>query len=89
MMGRAGCDPHAFLNHDGLSDCGGGSLRGFKWMGRRDDAHVRPDHHIVCDVEAAKVMESAVLIYEDIIMPDADFVPTGRPERTKRPDLSG
>ncbi len=26
--GRAGCDPHAFLNHDGLSDCGGASLRG-------------------------------------------------------------
>jgi hypothetical protein len=69
---RAGCDPDAFLNHDGLSDCGGASLRGFKGMARRDDAHVRPDHHIVFDVEAAKVIESAVLIYEDI-MPDADF----------------
>ena len=45
-------------------------VRGFKRMARRDDAHVRPDHHIVCDVEAAKVIESAVLIYEDI-MPDA------------------
>jgi hypothetical protein len=43
-------------------------------MARRDDAHVRPDHHIVRDVEPAKVIESAVLIYEDI-MPDADFVP--------------
>ena len=58
--GCAGCDPHAFLNHDGLSDCGGASLRGFKGMARRDDAHVRPDHHIVRDVEAAKVIESAV-----------------------------
>jgi hypothetical protein len=26
--GRAGCDPHAFLNHDRRSDCGGASLRG-------------------------------------------------------------
>jgi hypothetical protein len=45
-------------------------------MARRDDAHARPDHHIVRDVEAAKVIESAVQIYEDI-MPDANFVPTG------------
>jgi hypothetical protein len=74
--GRAGCDPHVFLNHNGLADCGGASLRRFKGMARRDDAHVRPDHHIVRDVEAAKVIESAVLIYEDM-MPDADFVPTG------------
>jgi pimeloyl-ACP methyl ester carboxylesterase len=74
--GRAGCAPHAFLNHDGLSDCGSAALRRFKRMASRDDAHVRPDHHIVCDVEAAKVIESAVLIYEDI-MPHPDFVPTG------------
>jgi hypothetical protein len=73
--GRAGCDPPAFLNHDGLSDCDGASLRGFERMARRDDAHIRPDHHIVCDLAASKVIESAVLIYEDI-MPNADFVPT-------------
>jgi hypothetical protein len=73
--GRARCEPHAFLNHDGLSDCGDASLRRFKGVARRDDAHVRPDHHIVGDVEAAQVIESAVLIYEDIL-PDADFVPT-------------
>jgi hypothetical protein len=36
-------------------------------MARRDDAHVRPDHHIVRDVEAVKVIESAVLIYGDIM----------------------
>ena len=35
-----------------------------------------PDHHIVPDVEAAKIIESAVLIYEDI-MPDPDFIPAG------------
>jgi hypothetical protein len=40
-------------------------------MARRDDAHVRPDHHIVCDVETAKVIECAVLIDEDIA-PDAE-----------------
>jgi hypothetical protein len=43
-------------------------------MARRDDAQVRPDHHIVSDVESAKVIEGSVLIYEDI-MPDTDFVP--------------
>jgi hypothetical protein len=51
-------------------------LRRFEGMTRRDDAHVRPNHHIVRDVQPAKVIESTVLIYEDI-MSDADFVPTG------------
>jgi hypothetical protein len=32
--GRTGCDPHAFLNHDGLSDCVGAPPRGFKGMAR-------------------------------------------------------
>jgi hypothetical protein len=32
--GRTGCDPHAFLNHDGLSDCAGAPPRGFKGMAR-------------------------------------------------------
>ena len=72
----AGCDPHAFLNHDGLSNGGGASLRGFKGMARRDDADVRPDHHIVCDVEAAKVIKGAVLIDKDMTS-DADLVPAG------------
>src|SRR5258706_13235737 len=40
--GHACCDPHAFLNHNGLSDCGGASLRGLKVMACREDAHVRP-----------------------------------------------
>jgi len=35
-------------------------------VARGDDVHVRPDHHVVADVEAAKVIESAVLIDEDI-----------------------
>src|SRR5579872_2494812 len=52
--GRAGCDPHVLLNHDGLADCGCASLRRFKGVARRDDAHVRADHHIVRDVEATK-----------------------------------
>src|SRR5580698_10445709 len=78
--GRTGCDPHTFLNHDGLSDCGGASLRGFNGVSRRDDAHVRTDHHIVCDVEPAKVIEGAVLIDEDV-MTDADLVATGSVKR--------
>ena len=74
--GCAGRDPHAFFYHDGLSDGGDASPRRFKGVACRDNADVRPDHHIVCDVEAAKVIESAILIDEDI-MPDADFVPAG------------
>ncbi len=64
------------INDDGLSDCGGVAPRRFKGMAGRDDAYVWPDHHIVRDVEAAKVIKSAVLIYEDITS-DADFVPAG------------
>jgi hypothetical protein len=45
-------------------------------MARRDDAHVRPDHHIVGNVETAKIIKSAVLIYENIA-PDTDVDPTG------------
>lgn len=43
-------------------------------MTRRDDAYVSSNHHIVRDV--AKVIESAVLIDEDI-MPHAHFVAAG------------
>src|SRR6201999_1142468 len=78
--GRSGCDPHAILNHNGLSYGSRASLRRLKGVARRDDAHVRPNHHIVRDIEAAKVVESAVLIYEDIT-PDADFVSSGRVKR--------
>jgi hypothetical protein len=64
------------LNRDGLSDRGVPAPRRLEGMARRDDADVRPNHHIVRDFEPAKVIESAVLIYEDI-MPDADFVSAG------------
>jgi hypothetical protein len=74
---RAGCDPHAFLNHDGLSNRGGAALRRFEGMTRCDDADIRRDHHIVRNVEAAKVVKSTVLINEDVT-PDADLVPAGR-----------
>jgi hypothetical protein len=33
--GCAEGNPHTFLNHDGLSDCGGASLRWFKRMALR------------------------------------------------------
>ncbi len=33
-------------------------------MARRDDAHVRSDHHIIGNVQPAKVIEGAILIYE-------------------------
>ena len=72
----AGCDPHAFLDHDGLSNSGGASLRGFEGMAGRDDADVRPDHHIVRDIEVAQVIKSTVLIDEDVT-PDTDFVAVG------------
>ena len=64
----------------GFADGDGAALRRFKRMARRDQAHIRPDHHIVCDVEPAEVVERAVLIDEDIT-PDADFVAAGGIER--------
>src|SRR5260370_19032729 len=72
----AGCDPYVSFNHDGLCDCEGAPARRFDGMARRDDAHVRPDHHIVGNVEPAKIIKSAVLIYENIA-PDTDVDPTG------------
>ncbi len=52
-------------------------------MTRRDEAHVRPNHHIVPNVEAAKIIESAVLIDEDI-PPHTDLFPT----RSKKGGIS-
>ena len=48
-------------------------------MTRRDDTHVRPDHHIISDIESAKIIESAILIYEDIA-PDSNIESTDRVE---------
>lgn len=45
-------------------------------MARREDAHVRPDHNVVSDVQSAKVIKCAVLVYENIST-DADFGPAG------------
>src|SRR5947209_7018744 len=44
-----------------------------------DDADVRPDHHIVGNVESAEVIESTILIYE-YIAADADIDAAGRIE---------
>jgi hypothetical protein len=44
----------------GFPKSGCASLRRFNGMARRDDAHVRPNHHIVRDVEAAKVIETTI-----------------------------
>jgi hypothetical protein len=78
--GRAGCDSNVSLNHDGLCDYVVAPLGRFNGMAGRDDAHVRPDHHIVGNVEPAKVRESAVPIYEDIT-PDTDINLAGCVER--------
>jgi hypothetical protein len=53
----AGCDPYVSFNHDGPCDCEGAPPRRFDRMARRDDAHVRPDHHIVGNVEPAKIIK--------------------------------
>src|SRR5579859_2896399 len=78
--GRTSRNPDVSLNHDGLRDYEGAPLRRFNGMARRDDADVRPDHHIVGNVESAKVVESAILIDEDIA-PDTDIDPAGCVER--------
>jgi hypothetical protein len=78
--GRPNCDPDVSLNHDGPCDYAVTPLGGFNGMAGRDDAHIWPDHHIVSNVESAKVIESAILIYEDIA-PDTDIDPAGCVER--------
>ena len=61
----------------GFPNSGGASLRGLEGMAGRDDADVRPDHHIVRDIEVAQVIKSTVLVDEDVT-PDTDFVAVGR-----------
>lgn len=78
--GRAGSDPDVSLYHDGLGDHRGASLRGLKRMARGDDVYVGPDHHVVGDVQAAKVIEGAVLVDEDIA-PDTGVGSAGCVER--------
>jgi hypothetical protein len=56
MMVAPGCDPDASLDHGGLCDHEGTPLGRFNWTARRDDAHVRPDHHIIGKLDPAKVV---------------------------------
>jgi hypothetical protein len=60
----AGCDPNVSSNHDGLCDYEGAPPRRFDGMARRDDAHVRPDHHIVGNVEtcACRKLNPGILV---------------------------
>jgi len=76
----AGSDPDVSLSHDGVCDYAGAPLGWFNGVSRHDEAHVRTDHHIVGDVESAKVIESAVLIYEDVAS-HADIDSAGCVER--------
>src|ERR1700677_918543 len=78
--GRSGRDPYVFLNHDALSDYGGATLGWCDRVDRRNDTHVRPDHHVIANADLGKVIQSAVLIDEDA-MPDADRETIGRVER--------
>src|SRR3979490_58508 len=53
----AGCDPYVSFDGDGLCDCEGAPPRRSDGMARRNDAHVRPDHHIVGHVGPAKILK--------------------------------
>jgi hypothetical protein len=85
---RAGRDPDVALDHDRLGDDAGAALGGFDRMARGDQADVRPDHHVVADVEPAQVVEGAVLVDEDVA-PDPDVGPRSgverRDQRSRRP----
>ncbi len=48
----------------------------FLSLSRSGDAHVRPDHHIVVNIELAKVIKSVVLIDENFA-PDTDIASVG------------
>ena len=45
-------------------------------MARRDEVHVRSDHHVIGNAKPAEIIESAVLIDEDIA-PDAGIKTPG------------
>jgi len=74
--GRAGCDPYRFSQSRWAVRLRRRAAGMVYWMACRDVPYVRPDHHIVCNVEAAKVIESAVLILRRHYA-DADFGPIG------------
>jgi hypothetical protein len=51
-------------------------------MNGRDDAYVRPDHHIATNIESADVIKGAVLIDENVTT-DADIDRAGGVERLR------
>jgi len=65
---------HAFLSITMGFAIGRRAAETVRRMARRDDAHVRPDHPHRRQCRAAKIIKSAVLIYENIA-PDTDVDP--------------
>lgn len=48
-------------------------------MTRRDNAHVRPDHHIISNVDPPKVVHGTILV-DKYIPPNANILAAGRIE---------
>lgn len=56
-------------------------------MARCHDTHVRPDHHIIGNVDPARIVHGAILLYE-YIAPDADILAAGTVKRRDQRKLS-
>ena len=69
---RAGCNPDASLDHDGLGHNVRAPCRWHDGVARRDNARVRSNHNIITDTDPGKIVERAVLIYEHMST-DMDF----------------
>jgi hypothetical protein len=63
---RAGGDPHAAADGDRRGRDLRAAERGVQRMARADQLHVRPDHHIVADLDAAEVHGGTAVVHEDV-----------------------
>jgi hypothetical protein len=75
-----GGEPNVSFDLDGLRDYAITSSTRFDRMARRDQAYVRSYHHIIGDIDAAKVIHSAVLVDEHPA-PNSSILTPGRIER--------
>jgi hypothetical protein len=79
---RAGGDPHAAADGDRRGRDLRAAERGVQRMARADQLHVRPDHHVVTDVDDAQVHRGAAVIHEHVAA-EAQVPPAVRVEGRK------
>src|SRR5689334_16623944 len=64
--GRRSADPDIVADDDGRGRDSVSTLRRGHWVSRGDNGHLRTDHYIVTNDDAAHIHEVAALVDEDI-----------------------